>query len=334
MATCTNWGAWFHYEDGTPNGVWVLLMIAPGGIFPAGSLPGTLPSPSGALPFIAFDPALNPRLVSLLSELAAFGTDVTIQLVADRLYYYAQTAIPQYLHTADDFAIACADAAPTGTVCPPGSIFDPATETCQPLVRPVIAPIIPVTITPQPEPGPKPPPVEPPPVGPPPVGQPDPEGDEITNTLCSQMAANTTTLVYYLQELIQAQQGGTSNTGDCCNQVVAAIAGCAAALAGILQVLPSLAAPGEAPLDPVTCSQLTALFGQLVTAWNTGNQAIVTAISGIPAAAPDPNVARIANTLNGFPPDSPDAQAKTAALIKLAVEKYGFPGDLAQLITT
>jgi hypothetical protein len=326
MADCTNFGAWFHYQDGTPAGVWLLLMIAPGGVFPAGYLPGPLPSPSGTLPFIAFDPGLNRRLVSLLTELASFGTDVTIQLAADRLYYYAQTAIPQYANTADDFAIACADAAPAGVVCPPGSIFDPATETCQPLVRPVIPPVIPV-----PPPGPPPiiipPPIVPPPVIiPPPTGQPDPEGDEITHDLCQQMAANTATLVFYLQQLVQQQQGGAVNTGSCCAQVVAAVAGVTKALTGILSVLPSLAAPGEAPLDPVTCSQLTALFGQLVTAWNTGNQAIVTAISAIPGA--DPCVCEQLKRLND---GDPALLAMVDALIRQMNTDGTISSDLAQI---
>ena len=114
------------------------------------------------------------------------------------------------------------------------------------------------------------------------------------------------------------------------------------------------ASDGSNP-DPVTCGQLSALFGQLRQAIESiqvkipqplaidlgpldstiasGLAAIVKAIESRPVAAADPNIKRIADSLNGFPPDDPNAKAKLKSLLDLMGSKYGYPPDLLQLLT-
>lgn len=115
--------------------------------------------------------------------------------------------------------------------CPPGTQWDPVTETCKAVVIP--PPIFPLP------PG---QPLPPPPTTPE-TGQPDPQGDEITYELCTQMWAMTTTVVDAIQQL-QMQQGGSPDPA-CCDNVVLAIRGVVSSLNSILALLPQLA--GTAP---------------------------------------------------------------------------------------
>jgi hypothetical protein len=69
---------------------------------------------------------------------------------------------------------------------------------------------------------------------PPPVSQPDPEGDEITNDLCAQMAANTTALVCAIQALAPNLEPDET----CCLNIIAAIAGVSTSLANVIAALP------------------------------------------------------------------------------------------------
>jgi hypothetical protein len=63
---------------------------------------------------------------------------------------------------------------------------------------------------------------------------------------------------------------------------------------------------------------------------------VVTALDGIRDAIPkstaDPDVKRIADVANGFPVDEPSQAGKFATLVKAAVDNYGFPADLAQIL--
>lgn len=170
-------------------------------------------------------------------------------------------------------------------LCPPGYVYDVATEMCVPLpppppiVPPPIPPIIPPVIGPPPGP--------PPPVTPPPLGQPDPEGDEITDTLCRQIAADTAAIVHAINQL---KGDGGAGAVACCAAIVNAIAGIEATLIRILTILPALA-PSKAPPFDVTavvteltciCEQLTALASSssaIPTSLDTGLKSISDAIA-------------------------------------------------------
>jgi len=132
-------------------------------------------------------------------------------------------------------------------VCPPGTHWDPATETCVADTIPLPPPIF----------GPPPPP--PPPVA---IGQPDPYGDEITQTLCAQMAANAAAIVAAINALSQAQPG--PNQDQCCANLVTAIGGIVNMLGLIFNLLSGkLGAPG-APLDLTQIvTELTAMAASL-----------------------------------------------------------------------
>ncbi len=136
---------------------------------------------------------------------------------------------------------------PPAQVCPPGTHWDPATETCVADPLPPPPPILP-------------PPPPPPP--PPPVGQPDQEGDEITETLCAQMAANAAAVVAAINALSQSSPG--PNQDRCCANLVTAIGGIVNMLGLIFNLLSGkLGAPG-APLDLTQIvTELTALAASL-----------------------------------------------------------------------
>jgi hypothetical protein len=145
------------------------------------------------------------------------------------------------------------------TDCPPGTIWDPATETCKAL--PLFVP--PIYVPP------------PPVIGPPPItGQPDPEGDEITDNLCAQMWAQTTAIVDAIQQLqLQNGQGG-GNISACCASVVIAIGGVTATLSEIFNLLSTrMPAGGGPPLD------LTPIVQQL--------SLLVTAVASLAGGAVD-----------------------------------------------
>src|SRR5882672_2699153 len=74
---------------------------------------------------------------------------------------------------------------PPKQVCPPGTHWDPATETC-------VADFVPPPII-------FPPTTPPPP--PPETGQPNPQGDEITYELCLQMKANADAVIFAINQL-------------------------------------------------------------------------------------------------------------------------------------
>jgi hypothetical protein len=215
---------------------------------------------------------------------------------------------------------------PGESSCPPGTVWDPQTETCVAITVPPL-PIVPA---------PPPPPSEPqPPFGPLPVpGQPEEDGDEITYTLCTQLWAQTTAIVDAIQQLqIQQGDGGGSST-SCCANVVTAIGGITQVLSLIFNLLPTLGGSGSPPADPVTCAQLTVLFGQLINGLSSAAAEISTAIGSNHPEGPDPNVKRIADVINGFDPDDAAAVATFKEYVQTAVKNYGFPADLAQLLTS
>jgi hypothetical protein len=144
--------------------------------------------------------------------------------------------------------------------CPPGTIWDPATETCKALPPLYVPPIY----------------VPPPPdlVPPPLRGQPEPEGDEITDNLCAQMAANTDALVYAIQQLQQQHGLGDGNISKCCASVVIAIGGVTSTLSEIFSLLSTrMPAGGGPPLD------LTPIVQQL--------SLLVTAVASLAGGAVD-----------------------------------------------
>ena len=115
-------------------------------------------------------------------------------------------------------------APPPPQACPPGTHWDPATETC--VANLVIIPP-PIIIPPPP----------PPDSPPPPLSQPDPDGDEITNTLCAQMAANAAAIVAAINNLNTAAPGADQDA--CCKAVVTAIAGISSSIGLIFNLLSS-----------------------------------------------------------------------------------------------
>jgi hypothetical protein len=192
---------------------------------------------------------------------------------------------------------------PPPPVCPPGTTWDPTTETCKPTTNP------------------------PPPPPPPPD---DAVDDEIVLLL---------EFVIQLLEKLGPQTGGGGNDA-CCKAITLAVTSISTQLVNLIQTIKTLG--GKPPVvnidlaavvnaidgvskqlaaDDACCKQLDADL-----------QAINTTLGEIRDGGADPNVKRIADTLNGFPPDEPGATDQLNAVIDQGVKKYGFPSDLAQLL--
>jgi hypothetical protein len=123
------------------------------------------------------------------------------------------------------------------TNCPPGTHWDPTTETC-------VADIPPPPIFPPP-----PPPGPPPPPPGPETGRPDPQGDEITYELCLQMKANADAIVFAINELQGKLGGDPAGAATCCANVVSAIN---LTSKSILQIFDLLQAQAAKPAPPIT----------------------------------------------------------------------------------
>jgi hypothetical protein len=166
--------------------------------------------------------------------------------------------------------------------CPLGYVPDPNDEGC---CKPAAA-------------------VVPPPGGgglPPPTGQPDPYGDDITQTLCAQMQANTLALISAINGIGSPSGGAPDPT--CCANVVAAIGAVAFQLNAILVALPKLTGGAPADLSPIV-TQLTAMassLAQLATAPAMDLAPLTAAINdvarAIASAAPS-DVSGIVKALN------------------------------------
>lgn len=143
------------------------------------------------------------------------------------------THLPDLYGDAGDM---CALASPPSQqICPPGTHWDLATETCVADTIPLPPPIIfPPTQPPQ---------------SPPETGQPDPQGDEITYELCLQMAANANAIIYAINQLGQSQGPGGAASAACCANVVIAIGSVTNTLGLILKQLITMSAGAGAPLD-------------------------------------------------------------------------------------
>ena len=126
---------------------------------------------------------------------------------------------------------------------------------------------------------PQPLPIPPPP---PPVSQPDPEGDEITDTLCAQMAANTSALICAIQALPQAGQGDET----CCLNIIAAIAGVSSSIANLVAALPL-------PLD---LTPIVNALNAIATASSSSGPAVVNVDTTPIAAALKPLADAIASS--------------------------------------
>jgi hypothetical protein len=152
----------------------------------------------------------------------------------------------------------------------------------------------------------------------PPPGQPDPEGDEITNTLCAQIGANFQPVTYLLNQiLIQMQQGGDDGGGDngggldaCCTAVVAAISSVTASLAQIFNLLAKTFGGGGTPGPPVDLSQvvkeLDCICKALQALTPTDLTPVVAALEDINTtlAAIQQCICDMADTLKKLVPDS------------------------------
>jgi hypothetical protein len=152
------WGAYFHYFS---SGRWVLCLIAS-------------PAPNGEIgPFqqdnlitVCFqtaNPYVSPAGQAIINQFqdgAARGTGYQLVALADALYKAGATQNDAG-EIADDYAVACAGQGPNATSesdypcgdtpswtgCANGYYFNPATETCQPLV-PIIHPTGPTSCPP------------------------------------------------------------------------------------------------------------------------------------------------------------------------------------------
>lgn len=114
-------------------------------------------------------------------------------------------------------------------VCPTGYEPDPTDEGC---CRPIVTPPGPVPIPPSQ----------------PPVSTPEDEGDEITSTLCAQMAVNTTALISAIEGL--SLGSGATPDPTCCANVVSAIGAVAFQLNAILLALPGPTPPATITFAP------------------------------------------------------------------------------------
>jgi hypothetical protein len=126
-----------------------------------------------------------------------------------------------------------------GGSCPPSYNLDPNTELCTLAIPVPGAPPTPTT---------------------PPGDQSDPDGDEITSTLCQQLGV-------YTQQLIQAMQGLSSGSSapdpTCCQQVVTALGNVTTALASIAA---AVAGAAGSPAPPVDLTQVIAALQALTSA--------------------------------------------------------------------
>src|SRR6266850_2479031 len=122
---------------------------------------------------------------------------------------------------------------PPQQVCPPGTHWDPATETC---VANFVPP--PIIIPPTP-----------PPPPPPETGHPNPLGDEITYELCLQMKANADAVIFAINQLQGALGGDPAGATACCANVVTAINLVSKSL---LQIFALLNAQAAKPAPPMT----------------------------------------------------------------------------------
>lgn len=198
--------------------------------------------------------------------------------------------------------------------CPIGYVADPNDEGC---CRPIIAAV---------PPGPLP---QPPPPG---------DGDDELGECCQLTATYLYYIALALQNLKPSGDGGSS---ACCAQVVGAIAGVSSALGAIAKELPGLAAGGPPPDFSAVTTELKCICDQLAAIKDAKPLDLTPVVNAIdrlrealPKEATDPNVKRIADVVNDSPPDAPGAAERTRSLLQLAVDKYGFPADAAQVLTT
>jgi hypothetical protein len=158
------------------------------------------------------------------------------------------THLPDLYGDAGDM---CALASPPSQqICPPGTHWDLATETCVADTIPLPPPIIF-------------PPTQPP-NSPPPTGEPDPQGDEITYELCLQMAANANAIIYAINQLGQGLGAGGAGNAACCANLVLAIGSVTNTLGLILKQLITMSAGAGAPLDLTqVVAELTSMAASL-----------------------------------------------------------------------
>jgi len=203
------------------------------------------------------------------------------------------------------------DIPPPPPTCPPGYTWDPITATCQPTTPPATpTPCPPFTQLPDCLPT-------------PPASDPDlDEVGDLTEQLAYWLEIQSIYLMNLFEVIKKMQPSGGTGTGGnsdpvTCTQLTAQVKLITDALTTIASVIAATSRGGSTPID------LTPITDKL--------QAIADAIAKESGATADPNVKRIADTLNGFPPDEPGAADQLNALIDLGVTKYGFPSELAQL---
>lgn len=208
--------------------------------------------------------------------------------------------------------------------CPSGTVWNPASETCVPITIP---PLPPPVIPPPPSGGPNP---VPPPPGP--QGGPDPDGDSITTELCNQLWQQTAQIIAAIKGIGGAPSPAPDDSATD-QLLINALITLNATLDSFQTFLANLTnAPNGANADPVTCAQLTAQFDKLITAITAGDKSIADALAHSSSPGPDANVKRIADAQNGAPADVAPVEAQLDQLLQLAVDKYGFPADFAQIL--
>ena len=175
----------------------------------------------------------------------------------------------------DYWTIACADSAlviqvsisnkpPPPPVCPEGTVWDPVSETC--IATPIINPI----------------------------RENDPEGDEITDTLCQQLSIYTDAII----KAIQALKVGGGDNAACCSAITLAIANVSRVLGLILTKLPptgSLATIVDA-LDKIAAA-LSSLAGTSSPIDLTPLTAALDKIASAIASSPATDVSGIVDQL-------------------------------------
>lgn len=166
-----------------------------------------------------------------------------------------------------------------------------------------------------------------PPADPPLPPQPDPDGDELTD------CCNTTAL--YLYYLAKGIKGLTPvDNSDCCEELVTAIGGIAAALNDFLSATPGAGGGANVDLAPVVdaIASLTDAVGGLAPSGAAVDLGGVEAkLEAIREAIADGDKA-IADALGGPPTLPPDPREKVRAFARYLAQNYAFDAGEAQII--
>lgn len=148
MAACPSWDVWFHYEDGSKDGVWLrFLSYTPGPCessqtIESGPAFEVLPFQCGGFLNCGFtNPKASPIYAQFFGSAASPGEPFQFRSLAQALYDAGATTIEEFGYDygiADDFSeVYCGD----GTACynafdnpcDPGYYYDVEAELCKPI---------------------------------------------------------------------------------------------------------------------------------------------------------------------------------------------------------